>query len=1126
MQWPAGVVPVAGVDSASASPWVFWYLMYASYSREGITADLEAMKEAGIAGAYLATIKGKTDPPLFEPAIEALTPPWWDLMRFIFEEADRLGIKIALLPNDGFATAGGPWITPELSMQHVVWSDTVVAAGASGISLARPDAYMDYYRDLRTYAFPVDAAYGVSSLDADVTVTTSTGADARMLNVRGNTENFGSNEPMWIQYAFDRPFTCRSINIHVGTFSIQGNRLVVEVSDDGEHFRRVAQLSPPRAGWLDWDAGVTHAIPQTTARYFRFVYDPEGSEPGAEDLDAAKWKPGLKLQRIALSGTPKLHQFEGKSGRAWRVSPRTTDSQVPDAGGIPMEEVVDLTDRLDASGRLDWKAPGTGQRWAIIRMGYTSTGHKNETAGAGKGLECDKFNPEAVKLQFAQWFMKAKEVAGPELAARVLSTFHVDSWECGSQNWSPVFRAEFEKRRGYDPLRYLPAMAGVPVGGIDHAESFLYDVRQTIAELVQDNFFTVLRTQAHGQGVAFSAETTAPVMLSDGLAHYGAVDVPMGEYWLRSPSHDKPNDMLDAISGAHIYGKPVVQAEAFTQIRMAWDEHPGNLRRLQDRNYAMGINNLVYHVFAHNPWVDRKPGMTLDGIGLYFQRDQTWWKPGKAWVAYARRNHALLQAGHPVRDIAVFIGEELPRRSMLPDRLVGTLPGLFGRERVAAERIRLANEGNPTQRVAGVTTGANMAQPERWIDPLRGYAYDCFNPDVLINSARVIDGKVQFADGNAYAVLVLPGKHPMQPHPELMTAETAVKLLQLIEDGAVVVLGERPIGAPGLAQKQQADSIVRAVAAKLFDGPFTEVTQAGQTMLTKRIGKGRVIKGPYVFESLAPFGIQRDVLITDDGGQPVADVAWNHRREGAVDRYFISNQLDSCRRLNISFRVTGKYPTLYDAVTGGYLPVVDWNDSDGRTTVTLDLVGAQSLYVLFCNEAVEVPRYEVTESRAVEGPWSVAFDPAYGGPEETVIFDELMDWTAHTDSRIMHYSGTASYRTTFDADPLAKGERLVLALGTVHNLAEIVVNGRTCGVVWTPPCRVDMTEAVVPGRNTLEIKVTNTWANRLIGDHKEADAAKRVTQTTAPYRLLEELYPAGLLGPVRLVNERQIAETK
>ena len=193
---------------------------------------------------------------------------------------------------------------------------------------------------------------------------------------------------------------------------------------------------------------------------------------------------------------------------------------------------------------------------------------------------------------------------------------------------------------------------------------------------------------------------------------------PWGEFWFRSPTHDKPYDILDAISGAHIYGKPVVSAEAFTELRFEWDEHPGMLKALGDRNYCLGINRLVYHVYAQNPWLDRQPGMSLGPTGIFFQRDQTWFDQGKAWVDYARRCQALLQVGSPVVDVAVFTGEDLPSRAVLPERLVGTLPGLMGPQAIKREVRRRANHGQPLLEMPrGVRANANITRPADWIDP-------------------------------------------------------------------------------------------------------------------------------------------------------------------------------------------------------------------------------------------------------------------------------------------------------------------------------------------------------------------------------------------------------------------------
>ncbi|KAA8486266.1 alpha-L-rhamnosidase-like protein [Arcticibacter tournemirensis] len=1110
----------------SAKSWVFWYWMHGAYSREGITADLEAMKQAGIAGAYLAPIKGKTDPPLYTPSIDQLSPEWWKMVRYALDEAARIGIKIAMLPNDGFATAGGPWITPENSMQKVVSSSLMIKGGrVFNDTLPSLPAYKGYFRDIAVFAFPANRGAGHSTRTVVPKVTTSNGADASFLVKPGNKQNFGRNDPCWIQYEFTKPFTCRSVVIRVNGFNYQSHRLLIEVSDDGKNFRAAERLQPPRAGWLDWDADVTHEIKPVTARFFRFVYNKEGSEPGAEDLDAAKWKPSLKIAGIELSSEARIHQYEGKTGEVWRVSSRTTSDLVPDSLCVPFGSVKDITQYADGKGRLKWKVPAGN--WVILRVGYTSTGHMNETAGAGKGLECDKFNPEVVRFQFDKWFGEALRVAGPDLAKRVLNIFHVDSWECGSQNWSPVFREEFRKRRGYDPVPYLPVMTGVPVESADVSERFLYDIRQTISELIADNFFKTLKQLAHEKGATFTAEATAPVMVADGLLHFKEVDIPMGEFWLRSPSHDKPNDVRDAISGAHIYGKNVIQSEAFTEVRMHWDEHPGMLKALQDRNYALGINRLVYHVYTHNPWMDRKPGMTLNDVGLLFQRDQTWWKQGRSWVEYAERCQSLLQQGRPVDDIAVFTGEEFPGRAILPERLVPSLPGIFGKEVVTAERKRLENRGVPMREMpVGVNTGANMINPADWTDPLRGYAYDSFNADVLLNLAVVRNGRIELPGGASYAVLVLPGKHPMNPNSNLMSAGVAERLLQLVKDGATVVLGDRPVTTPGLKDFTEEDKRLQIATEELWGGSFTTVRNGAASAMVKQVGKGRVIPGPISLESFDFIGVPCDFTYTGKNNEPAGKIAWNHRSTGDSEIYFVSNQDSVNKELVLSFRVADKVPDIYDPVTGRTITATNWTASSGRTELPMLFPPNGSYFVIFRNETVPSANGDKknwSESHTVkqiEGGWSVHFDPVLGGPQKPVLFKELSDWSQSQDTSVRYYSGTAVYHKNFKWKKPKDSDRFWLDLGEVSNIAEVKLNGVSCGIAWTAPYRLDITDALKNGNNELVIEVTNTWFNRMKHDQTLSEN-QRISHTTAPFRLHNRsLLKAGLTGAVTILSEK------
>ena len=694
----------------TTKPWTFWYWMYGAVSEEGIRADLKAMKDVGLGGCYLMPIRGASERPEFGGQADALSANFWHMIDCALQQADSLGLGMGIHVCDGFALAGGPWISPEESMQKVVFCDTLVGGGHHAFTMPKPQHYADYYEDIAAFAVPVPAA--AKELQPAVTYSPEVTVNAKGV--------ICADQPCWIQYAFAEPTTVRSIGIEPSGTNIQSQRLLVKASDDGVIYYKVKQLVPPRQGWQNTGFNTTFSIPPTKARYFRFEWTPEGTEPGAEDLDAAKWKAVLRLKALTLHPYPLLDNWEGKAGYAWRIAPDTPEEDIPNGDFLRPSDLIRTTMQGDS---ITLTLPA-GQ-WRILRMGHTSTGHTNATAGGAKGLECDKFSRQAVSKQVDSWFGLFMQRPNH----RAIQYLHVDSWECGSQNWSPTFAQEFERRRGYDLLPMLPIYGGVPMQGGDET---LRDIRRTINELINEVFFTTVAQKAREYGVSLSSESVAPTMVSDGMEHYRYVDIPMGEYWLNSPTHDKPNDMLDAISGAHVYGKPIVQAEGFTEVRGVWDETPASIKSLLDRNFALGMNRLFFHVNTHNPWLDRRPGMTLDGIGLFFQRDQTWFPEAKGLVSYITRCQDFLQRGRPVIDIAVYTGDEIPSRALTPDRLVPMLPGLFGAGRVESERARLANVGQPMEESpVGVRHAAGILDLKDWVNPLHGYQYDSMNPDGL-----------------------------------------------------------------------------------------------------------------------------------------------------------------------------------------------------------------------------------------------------------------------------------------------------------------------------------------------------------------------------------------------------------
>lgn len=1093
----------------SAKPWVFWYWLHGAVSKEGITADLEAMKEVGIGGAYLMPIKDTSAAIPFQPQVRQLTPEWWGMVKFAMQEAKRLNLKLGVHVSDGFALAGGPWITPELSMQKLVCTKTYINEGfTSQIKLMQPETKENYYKDIAVYAYPANYKNEIVLNNLEPVVTTSNGADASFLPINEAKQTFRSDSSCWIQYAYSQPVTVRQVKIKKQNNAYQSQRFIIQRSDDGKNFFAADTLRPPRHGWQDWDEPYTHAVKTFTAKYIRFLWSKEGTEPGSEDLDAAKWRPALRVQGIYISDEPVINNYEAKNGSVWRVADNTTSEEVSKADAVPLNKIINLTNKLSPDGKLNWSPP-VGSDWVIVRIGHTSTGATNATGGAGKGLECDKFSTEATSLQFRNWFGKFYTETDATLAKEVIKVFHVDSWECGSQNWSKNFASEFKKKRGYDLMPYLLVMTGTPIADANTSEKVLHDVRQTIAELVNDKFYATLKTLAHEKGCLFSAESIAPTFVSDGLMHYKYADIPMGEFWFNSPTHDKPNDVLDAVSGAHIYGKNIVQAEAFTTLRSDWGEHPGNLKALGDREFAMGINKMVLHVFMQNPWLDKKPGMTLDGIGLYYQRDQTWFRQSKAWIEYLTRCQALLQLGKPVVDIGVFTGEEVPRRSVLPDRLVNTLPGIFGEEKIEAEKKRLNNVGQPlNQKPDGVTYSANMAYPEDWIDPFKGYTYDCFNPDVLLQM-KVVKGRVVTPGGASYALLVIPGKHPMNPN-RTMSTVVSNKLRQLANEGAKIIVAKDYL---------------------------------------KFLGSNKnFIAAPYKPNNFESLGLKRDMLY--DTSQHVM-FGWKERwppnlaicRRDIEDKtiYFVSNPDNQELWFDFMFRYKGLKPEIYDPVTGKIDKPFSADTANGFVKFSVLLAPYESKFFVFSKAGVPEP-YEwnnIKLARIVDrmqplypNGWEINFKDKEGDITRKLVFDsarlakgyakevfdavELKSWTEDSFPFIKYFSGTAVYRTTYNFDKNPDTVNVVeLQMNNLKNIASVKVNGIDCGTIWTYPYHVDIKKAIRQGENKIEIAVTNTWRNRLIGDELMPD--KKTTWLNSPYKLKDKpLLPAGIIGDVEI----------
>ena len=1102
----------------AAKPRVWWHWMNGNVTKEGITADLEWMKRVGIGGMQM--FDGSLGTPQFvDRRLVWMTPEWKDAFRHAAAEADRLGLEMTMAASGGWSETGGPWVEPEQAMKKVVWSETrvtgprrftaVLPAPPSnngpfqgmhdapaldfpteqGLPGAKPMAAEPprapdptHYADTRVFALRLPD--GASLSDVRPRITTAMGdVDAAALTDGDLAKTITLGVPdgakeTWLRLDFAQPFRAQAFTFagapamqFVGTPPIPNGRL--ESSDDGEHWTTRATLPGPGHPVHHFPAR-TYTFAPAAARSWRLVLEKPAPSPFGASLGIPAPE-GIAISELDLTGEPRVNRWQEKAqyGIVVDYGPAIATPSTMDA--TPMHDVVDLTSRMRADGTLDWEVPEG--RWVVLRMGWSLLGTKNHPASPeATGFEVDKLNRAHVASYFQHYTDQIRGALG-SYYGKSFRYLLLDSYEAGMENWTDDMIAQFRSRRGYDPTPYLPVLAGFVVGSAEASDRFLWDFRRTIADLFADNHYGTAADALRRQGLGLYAEAMGAEFPTsgEGLQDKGRVTIPMAEFWTPGPGQDDgPHhiaDMREAASAAHIYGKPIVAAESFTTmpppIVPAFAQSPFYLKRLADRALATGINRFVIHTSVHQPFVDdaHSPGMTLGFFGQHYSRNNTWAAQSVAWNTYLARLSDLAQQGRYVADLAYFYGEGAP---------------------------------NAVPYWKPVTPA-----------PPAGYGFDWINAEVLFGNTRVDDGRIVLPSGMRYRVLVLPADV------DRVTVPMARKLRSLVESGATLV-APPPVGTPSLADGPAGDDSVRAIARAVWG----DVN--GTTVTEHAYGKGRVVWGRPVAQVLASARVAPDVAFrAGTNGAADTTVAWIHRRAGEVDIYFVANQRDAGTRLTASFRAAGRAPELWDPATGAIAPA-PYSSANGRTDVPLHLDPYGSVFVVF-RAATSAPSRTIADpARAalttVTGPWTVRFQPNRGAPEQAT-FDSLYSWTRSTDAGVRYFSGSATYATdvTLSAGALEAGQRVELDLGAVKEIAEVTVNGTPVGgILWKPPYRADVTTALKPGVNHVEVRVTNLWPNRMIGDLQPGATTRYTFTDFRPFTKDSPLLDSGLLGPVRL----------
>lgn len=1073
----------------AAKPRVWWHWMNGNITKEGITKDLEWMKRVGIGGFQ------NFDASLFTPNVTPkklvfMTPEWKDAFRHTTDLAQKLQLEMAIAGSPGWSVTGGPWVQPPDAMKKYVWTETRVAGGrAFAGKLPQPpnitgkfqnvaltaDAFSQsagevpgYYADAAVIAYRLPAAEtSVSSMNPKITSSGGTFNLAELTD--GDLANANVLPPVevgqdgWIQYEFASPQTIKAFTIvgqapagPLAEFRGMPDNRVLKVSDDGTTFRDVVII---RGSTIPQS---TMSIPPTTAKYFRFTFKTEKPEVNAfAAMTGGSTQPGtpkgVPIAELVLHNTDRVDLFEQKAGFSpWQES---THSLVKtDADAIPTDDVVDLTAKMSADGSLNWTAPaGT---WVILRVGYSITGRKNHPASPeATGLEVDKLDKVAVKKYIDTYLDMYKDATGGQMGAKGLEYMILDSYEAGHMTWTKTMPEEFLKRRGYAITPWLPVLTGRVVRNADASEKFLWDFRKTIGELIVESHYEVIGDALHARGMKRYTESheNGRIYLADGMDVKRRADIPMSAMW--TPG---------SLAGG---SDEEVRSEA--DIREAAS---------------------VAHIYGQN---------------LVAAESMTSIQNAFSWHPEKLKRTADLEMASGLNRFVVHTSVHQPLDDKKPGFSLGPFGQYFTRQETWSEPAKawmdylgrscyLLQQGRPVVDVLyyyGENNNITSAFADK-LPAIPGYEFDFANATVLKEALRVEGGKIVATSGQQYRLLMLDGTSTR------MTLTVLKKLGELVKAGMKVV-GAKPERSPSLS-----------------DNP------AEFTALVNQIWSNPNVSAKPVDAVLSEMGVQKDVDISGNK----AKILYVHRQTtnrnggGAAfrpfDIYWLDNRSDDTNAATVSFRVTGKVPELWNPQTGK-TETVSYQINGDRTIVPLKFESWEAYFIVF-REKTTVASYVkpgVTESTVarVDGTWKVSFQEGRGAPVQATV-NQLSSWSENTNAGIKYFSGTATYDNTVNLPAVAKNGRYVLDLGDVKNLAEVIVNGKNVGIVWKKPFRLDITDALKSGTNTVQIKVTNLWVNRLIGD-AQPEAKNKVTFTTIPfYRADSPLLPSGLLGPVRILS--------
>lgn len=1058
-------------DGARSRTW--WHWQDGLLNAERMKKELRGLKAAGFGGVQQFVAGWTRIPTNGEHLVTFMSKEWMPYVETALKTASECGFRYGLQNGAGWTGPGGPWMTTDKSMKQVFCAERRVKGGETAEVPALKDCpierepYWNYlknpwYGDICAYAFPTPPAYLEPELPQPKLTASHPAPQLTNLLMRAKYRIYEShNYPIAFRWERGRTpgegepwVTFRwEKPVTVRTISLKTNTNQAEGAGDAPEV------------WASDDGKEFRKVAKLETGtclaedWFTSIEHPIPATTARVFKLVWRDAPNVFLREAHFSGRPSLAALKSQTGLGtWN---RAEHRRLPEdpAATLRAEDMIDISKNIGADGKLRFSPPADGRVWTVLRIGATSTRRCNQPCNPDMtGPACDLMDAEAIRFHLSQYAERILETE-KRCGAKTVTDLLLDSWEQGTQNWSARLPDEFRKRRGYDMMRHMPAYAGYLVGGRDATERFLFDARRTVDEVVGETFFGTVRDWCSERGLKHYVEGFAcgvGTFCGDAMNAYLRCDVPMTE---GGPT------LREAPSAAHLTGRTMVAVEAHTSAA-DWSRTPRDFKVREDSFFRLGITEIIYHGGGHNPkdeW--RFPGVTFSGYGAEIAPGQTWWRYTKHWQDYLARCQTMLRRGAFVADVLAFTGEDY---------------------------------GGPLVGVYEPGCDGNMHSRDRLRGLPAGYDYDLVNAAFLQELEVDGDGCVgafKYPNATKYRVIAL------RRQDTAMTVETARKIRELVRAGAVVA-GPRPERSLGLKNAAANDAEVAAIGREVWNGG--------------RYGKGMAFDGDAA-EALAKLGVAQDFAAKN--AKLRDEVSYLHRKDGDADIYFVCRWRPVANGAEMGFRVKGKIPEIFDPLTGEISEAKNWRVEGEHTYMPVFGGRAEQAtrFVVFRKAGDPSGKYEAKSAEdagrevTLVGDWTVAFKDELG-VDATVTTNKLYDWKDHADPAIASYSGTAVYRAKAK---LPSGEKLTLNLGNVEELAEVLVDGKNCGVAWCEPYEVRLPEAACGKEVELEIRVVNSWHNRLLADQQRPEG-ERKTWTPRPPKADAKPVSGGLIGPLRI----------